>query len=436
MRRLPLLLPFLLCLSLVGASCGALEVASSSSSTTSAPADGEVSTDGDGDDDTPAETNPLPDEATVDTEPAWATLAIELEPIAEIENPIALTGRSGSLNLYVATRDGTIRVIERTVSPTELIERIRLSSRPMLDLTGQVSLDGEQGLLNLTFSTDGRLLYVYYTDPNGDVVVAQYDVDRAERADVDSRVELLRIPQPAANHNGGGMAIGPDGFLYLGLGDGGGAGDPLDTGQDPSDLLGSLLRIDPVPDGTRNYTVPVGNPFAAGGGAPEVWLYGVRNPWRFSFDASTGDLWLADVGQDLFEEMNVLGAATDNGYGANLGWNEVEGLVPFDGGTVPAGHTSPAWVYAHENGRCSITGGHTSRNDFIPLLDGVHIFGDYCSGEIFGMTLVDGAPLVRSLQVTAASGELVSFGQDTEGAVYVVESGGRISRISPKPAEG
>lgn len=368
--------------------------------------------------------------------PVWSEIPLILEPIAEIENPIAITGRSGTLNLYVATRDGRIIVIERTISPRQSIERTSVASRPMLDLTGLVSLDSEQGLLNLAFSSDGRNLFVYYTDLSGDVVIDKYAVDRSDRTSVEERIELLRVPQFAANHNGGGLAVGPDGFLFAGLGDGGGAGDPTDTGQDPTDLLGSLLRIDPISSETATYAVPSSNPFADGAdGAPEVWMYGLRNPWRFSFDQLTGDLWLADVGQDRFEEINRLTRSADLGAGANLGWSLVEGAEPYEGRTPPADHTTPLYTYAHEDGRCSVTGGVTSRTELMPQFDGVYVFGDYCSGEIFGLIVTEGTVLVRPLLVNAAPGELVSFGQDTEGRIFVVETGGRVSRIAPAPAE-
>ncbi len=420
----------LVLLALFAASCGFPEVATAP--TSSLPANDAEPVQGD---ETDGDTPTTPPIAESGETPVWSEMPLALEPIAEIENPIAITGRSGTLNLYVATRDGAIRVIERTISPEKSIERTSLASRPMLDLTGLVSLESEQGLLNIEFSSDGRDLFVYYTDLGGDAVIDKYDVDRSDRADLDERIELIRVPQPAPNHNGGGLAVGPDGFLYVGVGDGGGAGDPQATGQDPTDLLASLLRIDPV-SGDTSYAVPSNNPFADGAdGAPEVWLYGVRNPWRISFDPRGGDLWIADVGQDRFEEVNRFAQSDGGGLGANLGWNLVEGDEPFDGGTAPADHSSPLYTYEHDNGRCSITGGNVMRTQLMPQFDGVYVFGDYCSGEIFGLTVTDGAVLVRPLMVSAAPGELVSFGQDTEGRVFVVESGGRVSRIGPAVAE-
>ncbi|MEZ5377221.1 MAG: PQQ-dependent sugar dehydrogenase [Acidimicrobiales bacterium] len=425
--------PYLLFLALLTAACGFPEVATAPTSSLPSSDSETVATTDDPAADATLATPPLADESEG---AAWADMALTLEPIAEIANPISITGRSGTLNLYVANRDGVIHVLERTISPEKAIERIRLSSRPMLDLTGLVSLESEQGLLNVTFSSDGRDMFVYYTDLNGDVVVDKYEVDRSDRASYDDRIELIRVPQPAPNHNGGGLAVGPDGFLYIGLGDGGGAGDPEQTGQDPRDLLGSLLRIDPVSSETSTYAVPVSNPFADGvDGAPEVWTYGARNPWRLSFDQLTGDLWIGDVGQNAIEEIDKLAQSDGGGRGANLGWNLVEGNQPYEGGQTPANHTAPIYVYGHDGGRCSVTGGHVSRAELMPQFDGVYIFGDYCTGEIFGLAMVDGAVLVRPLQVTAAGGELVSFGQDTLGRVFVVESGGRISRIAPAPAD-
>lgn len=420
---------------LLTASCGFPDVAVAPTSSVPTEADGGTSiAPGEGSGDTaPPTTPPVADASET---PVWSEVALTLEPIAEIENPIAITGRSGTVNLYVATRDGRIIVLERTISPRQSIERISVASRPMLDLTGLVSLDSEQGLLNIAFSSDGRNLFVYYTDLSGDVVVDKYEVDRSDRTSVEERIEMLRVPQFAPNHNGGGLAVGPDGFLFIGLGDGGGAGDPQNTGQDPTDFLGSLLRIDPISSETATYAVPSSNPFADGtDGAPEVWMYGLRNPWRFSFDQLTGDLWLADVGQDRFEEINRLTRASDLGLGANLGWSLTEGPESYDGRTPPADHTPPIYAYAHEEGRCSVTGGVTSRTELMPQFDGVYVFGDYCTGELFGLTVTEGSVLVRPLLVTAAPGELVSFGQDTEGRIFVVENGGRISRIAPAPAE-
>lgn len=367
-----------------------------------------------------------PDDDLVD--PDWSDLTLETVVIAQYETPISLKSRSGSNDLWVAQRNGIIRRIQRTFTK-EGTERIAAETQVVLDISDQVSLSGEQGLLDIEFSLDGRLLYVSYTDLDGTSVVAEYDIARSNRANRASARELLRVPQPASNHNGGSLAMGADGFLYIGLGDGGGSGDPNGNGQNPNTLLGSVLRIDPVASDSAPYLIPDGNPFAFGGdGAPEIFLWGVRNPWRFSFDQVSGDLWLADVGQNSFEEINHLTAADGYGSGANLGWNEMEAFEPFDGGSPPPNSTPPSFAYAHENGRCSVTGGHVYRGDIILPLQGVYLFGDYCTGEVFGLT-TGSETVVRPLSLRAPEGQLVSIGEGPDGELYLVLSGGEIQRI-------
>lgn len=361
-------------------------------------------------------------------EAAWGDLSLEAVVIAQYESPISLKSRSGSDDLWVAQRNGIIRRIQRTFND-DGVERIAAETRAVLDLSDQVSLGGERGLLDIEFSLDGRLLYVSYTDLDGASVVAEYDIARSNRANPASARELIRIPQPASNHNGGSLAMGADGFLYIGLGDGGGSGDPEENGQDTSTLLGSVLRIDPVASDNAPYLIPDGNPFAFNdGGAAEIFLWGVRNPWRFSFDQATGDMWLADVGQNSFEEINHLTAAEGFGNGANLGWNEMEAFEPFDGGSPPPNSTAPAFAYAHEDGRCSVTGGHVYRGDIILPLQGVYLFGDYCTGEVFGLT-TGADTVVRPLSIQVPPAELVSIGEGPDGELYLVLSEGEIRRI-------
>ncbi len=372
-------------------------------------------------------------------DPLWQQLQLELTPIAQLEEPIAATARSGSLNYYVAERAGRVRVIQREISERGK-ESISVLRQPLLDLSAEVSTDSEQGLLGLQFSSDGRQLYVSYTDLEGTLVITEFAVSRTDRADLDSRRELLRVPQPAGNHNGGSLALGPDGFLYIGLGDGGGAGDPDDNGQNTQTLLGSVLRIDPFAAGDKPYGIPDGNPFAAGGdGLPEIWLWGVRNPWRMSFDSATGDLWIGDVGQDDVEEIDLLAEASGGGRGANLGWNEMEGDRPFDGGAPPAAYVPPLFTYVHESGRCSVTGGYVYRGELLPMLVGVYIFADYCTGEILGLQVLPEGVLVRPLTVAAGPNLLASFGQGPEGEILVLERSGPdglgvVSRIDPEKA--
>jgi len=221
---------------------------------------------------------------------------------------------------------------------------------------------------------------------------------------------------------------------FWGMGDGGGAGDPELTGQDPTDLLGSLLRVDPdvAPEDRASvpYAIPNGNPFADGGGAPEVWAYGLRNPWRFSFDRATGDLWIADVGQNEFEEIDFLPAegGTNAGRGANLGWSELEGAEPFDGGTAPDGTVPPLHTYDRSNGACSVTGGYVYRGTRVPAMTGVYLYADYCEGRLRGLTQRDGVlEDERDLGVDIASP--TSFGQDADGELWVLSEDGPVYRI-------
>lgn len=366
-------------------------------------------------------------------DPAWADLQLQAVVVAQYDEPISLKARPGSNDLYVAQRNGIIRRIQRTFNRDD-VERISADTRVVLDLSAIVSTGGERGLLDIEFSLDGRLLYVSYTDLDGSSIVAEYDIARSNQASSSSARELLRVAQPASNHNGGSLMIGADGFLYLGLGDGGGSGDPDGNGQDTDTLLGAILRIDPIATETAPYLIPDGNPFAEDGGRPEIFLYGVRNPWRFSFDLDTGNMWIADVGQNAFEEINRLTASDGFGSGANLGWNALEAFDSFEGRPPPPDTTLPIFAYGHESGRCSVIGGHVYRGQVIPLLDGVYVFGDHCTGEIFGLT--PGAePLVRPLSFEAPDDQLVSIGRGPDGELYLVQSGGEIARIQPGVAD-
>lgn len=365
-------------------------------------------------------------------DPTWADLALETVVIAEYEEPISLKSRSGSNDLWIAQRSGIVRRIQRTFNKNG-VERLATDTSVVLDISELVSVDGERGLLDIEFSLDGRLLFVSYTDIEGALVVAEFDIARSSRANAASQRELLRIQQPASNHNGGSLVIGADGFLYIGVGDGGGSGDPDDNAQNTDTLLGSILRIDPLATETSPYLIPDGNPFVDGDGAPEIFLFGVRNPWRFSFDGGTDDMWIADVGQDGFEEVNRLAASQSFGNGANLGWNQLEAFEPFEGGTPPTNTIYPVFAYSHENGRCSVTGGHVYRGAVIPLLDGVYVFGDYCSGEVFGLE-VSTDTVLRPLSFDVPDDQLVSIGTGPDGELYLVLAGGEIRRVQPAVA--
>lgn len=341
-------------------------------------------------------------------------VGLDLELISTFRSPVAVAARPGTSDLFVVEQSGRIvRLPEGRPDDADVA----------LDLRGSVSLGNEQGLLGLVFSADGETLYVDYTDTSGTTIIARYPMV-GPVADAAAAEVLLTIPQPRGNHNGGQLAFGPDGHLYIGMGDGGGGGDPGDHGQNPNTLLGSILRIDV--SASEGYGVPPDNPFVDGD-APEVFTWGIRNAWRFGFDSVTGDLWIGDVGQDRFEEVTVLRAADGGGNGANLGWNEVEGAEPYRSGTIPADHVAPVITYGHSGGRCSITGGEVYRGADVPALQGTYFYGDFCSGEVFGYRVDDSADPVR-LDLPVVD-QLTSFGLDANGEMLAIGRGGGLYRI-------
>jgi glucose/arabinose dehydrogenase len=359
-----------------------------------------------------------PPETTTTTLPAppdLASVRVALEEVASgLRSPVAITWRPGDERMYVSEQHtGRVRIVAGGAVLPE----------PVLELP--VSSGNEQGLLGLAFSADGDRLYVHSTDPGGDSHVDEYTM-RGDTADPGSRRELLFVRQPFRNHNGGHVVFGPDGMLYVGLGDGGSAGDPEGNAQDLGTVLGAILRIDPTATGDAPYAVPADNPFLATPGArPEIWMYGLRNPWRFSFDRATGDVWIADVGQNAWEEVNV--ALAGDAAGANWGWNLREGTHEFRG-SPPPGAREPILDRSHGEGNCSITGGYVYRGPTIPALVGAYVFVDYCRGELTAVTQRDGA-LVDARELGVEIPDVTTFGEDPTGELYVVTRPGRILRI-------
>ena len=356
---------------------------------------------------------------------------MQLTPIADVRAPVAMAPRPATNDLYVAEQAGRIRRI--TIDRSEEKPAYDLQTQPALDISDQTRARGEQGLLGVAFSPDGSHIYIDYTDVDGNTHIVEYRMSGHD-VDTDTRRELLFIAQPFANHNGGQLAFGPDGFLYIGMGDGGGQGDPNGNGQNTNQLLGKILRIDPTtPSRDTPYGIPAGNPFATGGGSPEIWIYGVRNPWRFSFDTATEDLWVADVGQNDVEEIDWLPAANEGaGRGVNLGWNIKEGDTTFHGGDASGNLVDPVFEYTHEGQNCSITGGYVYRGQDVPALRGAYLFGDYCTADIRALVLQDGAVNdERELGVSVAANSLSSFGQDLAGEVYVLSTDGTVYKIDP-----
>jgi glucose/arabinose dehydrogenase len=333
--------------------------------------------------------------------------------------------RPGDDSLYVAEKGGRVRQVVRGQSGEG---QPSISPASVLDLSGQVSTGSEQGLLGLTFSPDGGKLYVDYTDRAGDTRVVEYTFDGG-RADPGSRRELLFVDQPFANHNGGHVVFGPDGKLYVGLGDGGSQGDPSNNGQSLSTLLGKILRIDPAPTGGAPYTVPADNPFVGRSGArSEIFAYGLRNPWRFSWDRQTRDLWIADVGANRWEEVDLLPAGRP--AGANLGWSLMDSRHQLKGPN-PAGGVLPIFEYDHDGGRCTIIGGYVYRGRAIAALRGAYLFGDYCSGQVWALSQ-EGGQVVDDEELDVGQPSLIqSFGEDAAGELYVLTTTG-VSRLVPR----
>lgn len=361
-------------------------------------------------------------------------VGVRLEEVTKLAKPVAFATRPGSSDVFIAEQRGTVRRLvpqsgqPQPGEPPSDGKPFRLIDKPVLDISANVRNQGEQGLLGMTFSPDGRKLFVHYSDSNGDTQVVSYQMG-ATGADLSTRQRVFSTAQPQQNHNGGQLVFGPDGYLYLGLGDGGGSGDPDNNGQNRGTVLGSVVRIDPDgATGDLRYATPVDNPFAGGGGAPEVWLYGVRNPWRFSFDRLTGDLWLADVGEGDIEEVNLLAAREQGaGRGANLGWPWFEGSRRFADGEAPDGLVAPVFEYDHDQG-CSVTGGFVYRGSAIEALKGIYVFGDFCSPAIIGIRMADGV-VEASGPIGVEVDQTVSFGQDNDGELWVLSHDGPVYRL-------
>jgi glucose/arabinose dehydrogenase len=351
--------------------------------------------------------------------------AIRLVQVAAgLTSPVHLASPPGDDRLFVVERRGRIRIIEGG----------QLRSDPFLDITQDVGSDGsEQGLLSVAFHpqyASNGFFYVNYTDRNGDTRIERYTVSAADpnRANPASAKLVLGIDQPPyRNHNGGLLVFGPDGMLYAGMGDGGSAGDPFGNGQNKATLLGALLRIDV--DRGDPYAIPPDNPYTDDPAARgEIWAIGLRNPWRFAFDPPTSRLYVADVGQNRYEEVNVVDARTP---GLNYGWNIMEGVHCYPTEPCePDGLVLPVLEYTHDDG-CSVTGGAVYRGDAIPGLVGHYFYADYCAGWIRSFRYEDGRVTEAREWPVGSVGNILSFGQDAAGELYVLSSNGRVYRIEP-----
>jgi glucose/arabinose dehydrogenase len=350
--------------------------------------------------------------------------ALGLQPVASGLNfPLYLTAPPNDVSrLFVVEKGGTIRIISNGA----------VLATPFLDVSALVSGGPEQGLLCLVFDPNysvNKRFFISYTDLGDSVKIARYHVSNDPNVAVSTADRiLLSVYKPENNHNGGMLAFGPDHMLYSGVGDGGGAGDPYNTGQDRSDLLGSMIRIDVS---GASYTVPASNPWV-GSTAPELWNYGLRNPWRWSFDRQTGDLYIADVGQDSHEEIDVSTAVSGGGRAANYGWSITEGLACYPPAVVNCSHnglTDPVIDYDHSVG-CAVVGGYVYRGNAIPGLRGTYFYGDFCNGWIRSFRYQNGVATEQTnWPDLSTGGNITSFGEDGRGELYVMTQQGDVDRI-------
>jgi glucose/arabinose dehydrogenase len=357
---------------------------------------------------------------------------LSIEPVLDgLDRPVDLAWRpSEGASMFVVEQSGRIRIVRDG----------RLVERPFLDIADLVSAGGERGLLGLAFlpsAEEGRF-FVYYTDRDRNQTVASYDTmgDDADRADPSSARIWLTMADEFANHNGGSLVFGPDGFLYIGTGDGGGGGDPLDSGRHLDTLLAKVLRIDVAVDqgasADPRYRIPPDNPFLETPGArPEIWLTGLRNPWRIRFDRATGDLWIGDVGQNAWEEIDVVRAGSS---GLDFGWNHMEGAHCFraeDDQCDRSGLTLPVAEYGRDGG-CSVTGGTVYRGSAFPTLQGWYVMSDYCSGRFWAIDAASASSeqTREPIEVAATDYSISAIAEDPTGELFATDlANGSLLRI-------
>ncbi len=355
-----------------------------------------------------------------DPDPIPAEFVLKLQEVASgLNSPVHVTSPPADARLFVVEQPGRIRIIENG----------QLLAAPFLDITSRVGGGGERGLLSVAFhpqyATNG-FFYVYFTGTDGEIRIERFTRTNANQANPASAKVILTVAHPRTNHNGGLATFGPDGMLYLGLGDGGGGGDPDHNGQNQTTLLGKLLRID-VNSGDP-YAIPSGNPFAGRTDAKqEIWAMGLRNPWRYAFDRGTGRLYVADVGQDAIEEVDVV---TSTRAGVNYGWNTLEGSACYNASTCTKSNFElPVLEYSHASGQCSITGGFVYRGSAMPELAGAYFYSDYCAGWVRSFAYNNGAASDQRDWSLGNVGNVTSFGEDGGGELYLTSSTGRVYKF-------
>lgn len=344
--------------------------------------------------------------------PTGATAVVDptarLTKVTTVTKPTDIASRASDSGLYIAEQDG--RVV-RFDTKTKV-------KSTALDLTGRTGASGERGLLGLVFHPNGRFLYVNYTDDDGNTVVARYRMRADNTADPTSRTVLFTLDQPYANHNGGGLAFGPGRRLYIGTGDGGSRDDPQRVALDRSSMLGKIIGVDPLARNERS-------------AAARIWSVGLRNPWRFEFDEEM-NLWVADVGQDKWEEVNLVRASAGSGRNANFGWSAYEGFARFNKDQTAKNHLAPVHVYAHGEDGCSISGGTKVRTPKLPALIGWYVYGDYCSGRITAIKVV-GTKTTRVARLIDNAGSVTAVRTVASGDIYVLTLAGDVSRLVASP---
>lgn len=416
LRRIGLLAVFGLA---IGACSSSADSASTSSAaTTPSTAGAGASATLPGTDSTAAPTSAAPTASTAPTSTAPTSTtppdpaSLAFTEIGTMTRPVDITFRAGDDAMYLVSQDGFVLAMrDGTINTTVL-----------LDVSDGIASGGEQGLLGLAFSPDGSHGYVDATNVDGNTEITEYAVDADGRFDPSSKRLLVKIDQPYANHNGGQVRFGPDGLLYIGMGDGGAGGDPKRNGLNMDSLLGKILRIDPKPDGDSPYTIPADNPFVGVDGArPEIWSVGLRNPWRYSFDRATNDLWIADVGQGDWEEIDVAWAADGGGRGANFGWSAFEGTHRFNKDQSPDGVTPPIHEYEHGDAGCSVSGGVRYRGAAIPALTGWYVYADYCSGQVRAFPVLSDRTAGDEVVLATGIGGISEVAQGPDGELYVLQ---------------
>jgi glucose/arabinose dehydrogenase len=343
--------------------------------------------------------------------------AVALSSVVRLSGSIATAVNPANGHTYVATRRGLVYQLRPGRSP-----------RRVLDIRSRVRLGGEQGVLGMAFHPTQPYLYLTYNSRSGGQIrLAEWRMRSDGTVRSTTRRTVLRQSKRFTNHNGGNLAFGPDGYLYLGFGDGGGGGDPDRVALDLSTLLGKMIRIDPRPSGRQPYQVPADNPFVGVAGArAEIWSSGWRNPWRWSIDPATGDLWVGDVGQGEWEEVSWASAAGQRGKGSSFGWSAYEGFERYNEDQPAGGQEAPLYVYGHGSGACSITGGVAYRGSAMPGLQGAYVFADFCLGTIWALQLDGAIPVVTEI---GSMEQPVSFGTDAAGEVLVISLDGTVSRL-------